>query len=73
MSTRDTRAANRRKTWHGTRVAQARTRRAAFHAACDWLITEAISADRIEDAIDAVLATTHEIRKEASHGDRHGQ
>lgn len=66
MSTRAERAAKRREAWHGARVDEARTPRQRFWAAAGWLLSEAIRAGRVDDAVEVVLTKTHEIREEAT-------
>jgi hypothetical protein len=67
MSTRAQRSAERRRTWHESKLLTAGTPRARLWAACGWLASEASRAGskHLDDATEMVLTRVHKIRKEA--------
>ncbi|MEU8158069.1 hypothetical protein AB0B94_30820 [Micromonospora sp. NPDC048986] len=58
------RSANRRGAWHQAQVNDAPTPRQRLWRACAWLVSEAWRANRLDDAIEAVMNAIDEIREE---------
>ncbi len=62
---RERRKARRRADLHEQRIANAPTSKKRLSAACQWLISEAWLAGRVDDAVQHVLDLIHELRKGA--------